>query len=287
MGVSLMSEQPDAYGFYHIRPRGTIVSIFHGTVGFYRQFRPDIPETVADVLDGAVPAGSPRRLLDIGTGVGLVVEALRGRFDDIIAIDPDPEMLTAAENALRPRLPDDAQLRLEETTAEEFTPPAGWQADLVTICRTFHWLDKARVLNQLDAQVSRDGAVAIFADKSFWVAHHDWEMEVRAVIQDFLGEQRRAGDGTFHEQRRPDIQVLRNSPFSQVEECIVPVHRTWTATSILGYLHSTTFAEPELFGDRLHEFDNAVRAALARCSDTDTFIEENEFVIHLGWRDRA
>ncbi|WP_018722320.1 class I SAM-dependent methyltransferase [Salinispora fenicalii] len=260
------------------------MSIFHGTVGFYRQFRPDIPEAVADILDAAVPAGSPRRLLDVGTGVGLVVEALRGRFDDIIAIDPDPEMLAAAENALRPRLPANAQLRLEEITAEEFTPPAGWQADLVAICRTFHWLDQARVLNQLDAQISPDGVVAIFADKSFWVAHHDWELAVRRVIQDFLGEERRAGSGTFHEHRRPDIQALRDSPFNQVEEFVVPVHRTWTANSILGYLHSTSFAEPELFGDRLNEFDNAVRAALAQCTDTDTFIEENEFLIHLGRR---
>lgn len=88
----------------------------------------------------------------------------------------------------------------------------------------------------------------------------------------------------FHERRRPDIQALRDSPFNQVEESVVPVHRTWTANNILGYLHSTTFAEPELFGDRLSEFDNAVRAALARCSDTDTFVEENEFLIHLGRR---
>lgn len=260
------------------------MSIFHGTVGFYRQFRPDIPTAVADVLDDAVPAGSPRRLLDIGTGTGLVVEALRDRFDDIIGIDPDAEMLTAAENALRPRLPADAQLRLQEANAEEFTPPAGWQADLVTICRTFHWLDQARVLHQLDAQVSADGVVAIFADKSFWVANNEWELAVRAVIQEFLGDQRRAGSGTFHGQRRPDLQALRDSPFNQVEETVVPVHRTWSANSILGYLHSTTFAEPELFGDRLHEFDDAVRAVLARYSDTDTFIEENEFLIHLGRR---
>lgn len=50
--------------------------LFDGTVGFYRQYRPSIPATVADVLDAAVPAGAPRRLLDVGTGTGLVVEAL-------------------------------------------------------------------------------------------------------------------------------------------------------------------------------------------------------------------
>lgn len=67
------------------------MSLFHGTVGFYRQFRPDIPAEVADVLEAAAPAGSPRRLLDIGTGTGLVVEALRGRFDDISPSTPIPK----------------------------------------------------------------------------------------------------------------------------------------------------------------------------------------------------
>lgn len=50
---------------------------------------------------------------------------------------------------------------------------------------------------------------------------------------------------------------------------------------------STSFAEPELFGDRLSEFDSAVRTALASYSDTDTFIEDNEFLIHIGRRGQA
>jgi SAM-dependent methyltransferase len=113
------------------------LSVFDGTAGFYRQYRPGIPQSVADMLDAAAPARSPRRLLDIGTGTGLVVEALLGHFDDFIAIDNDAAMLAAAEGALRAKLPDGAKLLLREVTAEAFTPPPGWQADLVTICRSF------------------------------------------------------------------------------------------------------------------------------------------------------
>jgi predicted TPR repeat methyltransferase len=120
------------------------MSIFRGTVGFYRQYRPGIPQDVVDVLDAAVASATPRRLLDVGTGTGLVVEALLGRFDDIIAIDNDADMLAAAETVLRPQLPDGAQLHLQQVTAEEFTPPEGWQADLVTICRAFIGLIKHR-----------------------------------------------------------------------------------------------------------------------------------------------
>lgn len=263
------------------------MSTFRGTVGFYRQYRPGIPTDVADILDAAVPVRAPRRLLDVGTGTGLVVEALLGRFDDIIASDNDADMLAAAEAALRPQLPEGTRLLLQEVAAEDFVPPPGWQADLVTICRAFHWLDQETVLAQLDGQVSPDGAVAIFGDNSFWTATNPWKVAVRSVIQDFLGEQRRAGTSTFQHHNRPYSDIMRESPFSQVEEITVPVTRTWTADSILGYLYSTSFAAPQLFGDRLDEFDQTVRTTLGTFSDADTFNEDNEFLIRIGRRGRA
>lgn len=263
------------------------MSVFRGTVGFYRQYRPSIPQDVADVLDAAVAQRTPRRLLDVGTGTGLVVEALLGRFDNIIAIDNDADMLAAAEAALRPQLPGGTHLLLQQVTAEEFTPPPGWLADLVTICRAFHWLDQAVVLARLDAHVSPEGAVAIFGDNSFWVATSTWKAAVRSVIQDFLGEQRRAGSSTFQHHNRPYSDIMKESPFREVEEFAIPVTRTWTADSILGYLYSTSFAAPHLFGGRIDEFDQTVRTTLAKFSDTDTFIEDNEFLIRIGRRRSA
>ena len=73
------------------------MSLFTGTTEFYRRYRPGIPEEVAQVLDRATPVGRPRRLLDVGTGTGLVVEALLSRFDDVIGVDNDADMLAAAE----------------------------------------------------------------------------------------------------------------------------------------------------------------------------------------------
>lgn len=260
------------------------MNLFTGTVGFYRQYRPGIPEDVAVVLDRAAPHSSPRRLLDVGTGTGLVAEALLGRFDDIIAIDNDADMLAAAESALRPALASGSKLALVETTAEDFAPPPGWQADLVTICRAFHWLDQAAVLELLDQQVTPEGAVAVFGDHSFWAADSSWKRDVRAVVQEFLGEERRAGSGTFKHHDRPYSEIMAESPFSQVEEIRVPVHRTWTTDGVLGYLYSTTFAAPHLFGDRLGEFETSVKAALGEHSSEDTFPEDNEFLIRIGRR---
>jgi trans-aconitate methyltransferase len=260
------------------------MSVFDGTVSYYRQYRPGLPQDVADILDAAVEQGSPRRLLDVGTGTGLVVEALLGRFDDIIAIDNDGDMLDAAEKALRPELPVGTHLDLQLVPAEEFTPPTGWQANLVTICRAFHWLDQPTILARLDDQVAPTGAVAVFGDNSFWAATSDWKAAVRAVIQEFLGEQRRAGTSTFNHHNRPYSEIMRESPFNQVEEFTVPVTRTWTADSILGYLYSTSFAAPHLFGDHLDEFDQRALDTLKQFSDAEAFPEQNEFLVRIGRR---
>jgi trans-aconitate methyltransferase len=251
------------------------MSLFTGTAAYYRQFRPGIPEDVAAVLDQAAPTrtNGPRRLLDVGTGTGLVAEALLDRFDDIIAIDNDADMLAAAESALRPKLPKGSRLSLVESTAEDFVPPTGWKADLVTICRAFHWLDQATVLTRLDDQVAPDGVVAIFDDSSFWTATSPWKKAVRDIIKTFLGEERRAGSGTFQHHNRPYSEIMEESPFDQVEEARRLVHRSWTTESILGYLYSTSFAAPDLFGDRLKEFENALKERLAVFSEDDTFPE--------------
>jgi hypothetical protein len=47
-------------------------------------------------------------------------------------------------------------------------------------------------------------------------------------------------------------------------------------------LYLTSFAARPLFGDRIPEFERKVRDALAKHADTDTFAEEDEFVIWLG-----
>ncbi len=140
------------------------------------------------------------------------------------------------------------------------------------------------MLALLDDQVAPGGAVAIFGDNSFWAADSPWKQSVRAVVQSFLGEERRAGNSTFKHHNRPYSEIMEESPFNRVEEIRVPVHRTWSTNSILGYLYSTSFAAPHLFGGRLDEFEAAVETALAEHSTEDVFPEDNEFLIRIGRR---
>ncbi|WP_018506349.1 class I SAM-dependent methyltransferase [Parafrankia discariae] len=260
------------------------MSNFAGLAAYYSEFRPGIPPKVAQVLADAV-AGEPHRtLLDLGTGTGQVIQALHKPFVDIIGADPDIEMLELAEKNCQPFASPGRIIRFFGASAESFAAPDGWRASLVTICRAFHWMEQSRVLASLEPIVHSGGAVAIFGDSSFWEASSEWKKGVRAVIQEFLGERRRAGGGVFSHHNRPYSEILAESPFHEVEEVTVPVRRTWTADSILGYLYSTSFAAPPLFGDRLSSFEARIREVLAQHSSSDTYEEDNEFLIRLGRR---
>ncbi|WP_018353411.1 class I SAM-dependent methyltransferase [Longispora albida] len=260
------------------------MSLFDGTADFYQRFRSGVPEELAAILDAAAAPGEPRRLLDLGTGTGLVVDAMAGRFDEIIAVDPDPRLLAVAEATARPAMRAGTSLTFTCATAEEFRPPAGWQADLVTICRAFHWMDQPAVLDVLSTCVAPDGAVAIAGDRSLWRSATPWKVAIREVVQDFPGPARRAGNGVFSSPDRPYLDILAESAFSVVEEMTVPVRRTRTTGNIVGYLHSTSYAAPHLFGDRLAEFDQAVTDRLSELSPDGNFVDENEYYVLIARR---
>jgi SAM-dependent methyltransferase len=257
------------------------MSLFTGTAQFYSKYRPGLPDQVVKILVDASPGKSnSRKLLDLGTGTGQVIEALLPYFSEIIGVDTDKEMLDVARQALVPAHSCN-KLELLSIRAEEFVPVSGWHPDLVTICRAFHWMDQPYILNKLATYVD-DGVVAIFGDHSFWECDTAWMQAVRRVVQDFLGEKRRAGSGTFNHHNRPYSDLLKESPFCHVEEFNIPVQRIWNADSIIGYLFSTSFASQSLFGERLNEFKDAIKNELTRYSPDNTFVEDNEFSIRLG-----
>ena len=127
--------------------------------------------------------------------------------------------------------------------------------------------------------------VAILGDNSIWADNAGWKSEIKTILAEFLGERRRAGSGTY-QRPTPYTDDLEGSAFSAWEQLKVPVRRERSLDSVIGYLHSTSFAAPHLFGDRLEEFDNAIRARLPGFAENGVFVDDNEFGILIGRRTR-
>lgn len=100
----------------------------------------------------ARPDGSPRRLLDLGGGPGLLAERLATRWPGarVTLLDLDPVLLALARSAV----PDTVTVVEADLTAPSWPTFTGDEYDLVTAVMTVHYLDPA-ALRSLYAAVHR------------------------------------------------------------------------------------------------------------------------------------
>lgn len=255
---------------------------FDTTASFYAAYRPGIPRAAVELLARRVAGQEDRALLDLGSGTGQVPLALAGTTSEIDVVEQDAGMLGEADKALA-GLP--VTVRLHNTSAEQFTPPASYRADLVTVCRAFHWMKQDVVLSRLEGMTAPDATVAVMGDGSLWTARAAWTDALRALIQEYLGTKRRAGVGKeYTAHARPYCEILGESPFDQVEEHTIAVEREWTTETVIGYLYSTSFAARPLFGEQVEGFERRARVLLDEHADASGLIEHASFQVVLGRR---
>ncbi|MEU2856102.1 class I SAM-dependent methyltransferase [Streptomyces syringium] len=260
------------------------MSHFEGTARYYRTFRPGIPAEAVSLLTQTVSGVASPVLLDLGSGTGQVPLALHETFAEFDVVEADGGMISEAEAALAAAVPGKT-VRLHHVRAEDFTPPSDqWTADLVTICRAFHWMDQGKVLAMLDGCTAPTGTVAVMGDGSLWTARTAWTDALRALIQTYLGSERRAGQSTYNAHDRPYAEILSESAFRHVEEHRYEVRRQWSPQNVLGYLGSTSFASRPLFGDSWEEFEGRALALLGAHAEDGQLIENAVFTILLGRR---
>ncbi|MFE4333285.1 class I SAM-dependent methyltransferase [Streptomyces sp. NPDC056831] len=268
-------------------------ALFAAAAADYARYRPGVPDAAVRVLADILRGRSAPVLLDLGTGTGQVPRALLPAvpaLTHIEAVDVSRQMLDQARNALAPVL-GHCTLTLVHAAADAYEPLAPLPGeedsgpDLITCCRSYHWMDGPAVLTMADRVAAPDAAVAIMGDGSLWTHDADWTRALREVIQSYLGSERRAGaSATYAEPRRSYEEDLAASAWSDVTERRFPVTRTWTPATVVGYLHSTSFAQPDLFQDRHEAFEAEARQLLDAYAKDGVLQEEAVFTVLLARR---
>jgi SAM-dependent methyltransferase len=131
---------------------------FQSTADYYVRYRPRYPQPFLDTVADAVGLDGGGRLLDLGCGPGFVAIGFASRFEEVVGMDPEPEMLAAASEAARAA---GVRVTLVPGGSEDLGPHLG-SFRMVTMGRSFHWMDRDRTLVALDALVAPAGAVALF-----------------------------------------------------------------------------------------------------------------------------
>ncbi|MEV6072070.1 class I SAM-dependent methyltransferase [Nocardia sp. NPDC052001] len=252
------------------RPGNSTDGLFAGTAWHYARFRPGYPQVFLDEVIRRANLDGTGRLLDLGCGTGQLTLELAAHVADAVGVDPEPEMLTEAARQAHAR--GISNVTWAHGSSSDLPGRLG-RFRLVTMGRSFHWMDRARVLTALDEMVEDNGILVIASDAFLIRPITIWQRTIEDVQRRFLpnGQDERpiptADLFVRHE------QILANSPFPHVNRHVYDFPRPWTIEQIIGYLYSTSLPLRHLLGDRQTAFEDALTNALLDLEPTGQFIE--------------
>ena len=235
---------------------------FAGTAEAYARYRPPYPPAMLDDLLVRAAVGSAS-LLDLATGPGRIALDLAPRFERVVAIDLEPEMIAFARAAA-------AQRGIHNVTwhvgrAEDLDVRDG-SIDLVTIGEAFHRLEQANVARKAMGWLRPGGCLATLGVDGRFAGDAEWEARVREVRDRWLERAFPDGYGVSLpaqvEGQEARLRTLQAAGFVDVQswDYDEPIERDFD--SIVGYLASTSVCSKRVIGEGWEAFVAELRDAL-------------------------
>jgi SAM-dependent methyltransferase len=252
---------------------------FRTAAGHYLQGRPAYAPALIDRLVQLTSLGRDARVLDLGCGPGQLALALAPHAGEVVAVDPEPEMLRiAAENAAAAGL----QIRFVEGSSGDIGPELG-RFHLAVIGRAFHWMDRPRTLQRLDGLIEPGGAVALLRTRNPELPENAWAEAFDGVIEryavdDEARRQRKAPGWLRHE------AILLNSSFSRIEFIAVLERRQRPVERFIDRALSLSSTSSAKIGERTADLAAELRTALAPFAVDGMISEVVESGATIAWR---
>lgn len=213
---------------------------FATTASLYEQFRPPYPAAFFRVVAEKLGLSKQDRLIDLGTGPGLIALGFAPYVGQVVGVDPEPAMLEAASRAAA-RV--GQHLVLIESTAERLGREVG-PYDVVTIGRALHWMDLDLVGPLLEQLVAPGGALLVCSASTAADSRNAWHEVYREARQFWSGA---AGAG----RRRSNLaSVLAGTRFRVGETVEVESRNEVSAVDLARRVLTFSVSSPAVLGDR-------------------------------------
>jgi SAM-dependent methyltransferase len=241
---------------------------FQSTAEFYLRYRVPYPaDLVARVAERASLRSSDQ-VLDLGCGPGQLGIAFARLGAQVTAMDPEPEMLVAAETGAHEAGVD---LKLRQGSSYDLGPETG-RLHLVVMGRSFHWMDRPATLAALDGLVEPGGAVVLFGDRHISTKPH-WRDTIERLGETFSPERNADRVKRKSKEWEPHESVLLHSPFRKLERIGIVFERVLDIEDIVGRAFSMSVTSRQALGDKADEFEAELRAELVQASPDGRFAE--------------
>jgi len=256
---------------------------FKGTARYYK-YRPAYPPGVIKLLASRFRLNGAGRYLDLGCGPGTLAITLAKYFREVVALDPEVEMLAEGKSLARQRHISNIQWvgasSYELGKLKSILRPF----DFVTIGTSFHWMDRAETLRQLYDIIKPQGGLAIVTMTELFEYSNAWQLVLIDIIKKWLGNQQRAGSDIYSKSGLPHIQFVAESPFRVYEQWECRMETIHTIDEILGYLYSTSYCSKVVLGPKRQGFEQDVRTTLAKINHGQLLKRLSKVHVILVWR---
>jgi len=257
-------------------------TLFKGAAWYYANFRRGYPKSFYDHITKIFKLNKSSRALDLGTGTGQIAIPLSKIVKEVVAVDPDAEMLN--EGKVIAQSKKILNIIWTKSRAEDITNKLG-HFDITTMGASFHWMDQDNVLANVYKLTNDRGGIILVSNTSSIHRNREndeWKDVVLKTIEEYLGEKRRAGKGHFKETKDKYEDKLERSKFKVLKTFNDRYTQKWNIDSIIGFLYSTSYASRRFFGGRIEEFENELRANLLKLNKTGKFTETAVLEALLG-----
>lgn len=243
---------------------------FRSTADYYARFRPRYPQALVDDVAAFCGLDGSGRLMDLGCGPGFLAIAFAKYFAEAVGVDPEPEMLAAAKHEADAA---GVALTLRQASSADLGPEFG-AFRMVTMGRSFHWMDRDATLRVLDTLIEPGGAIVLFDERGHRSAENPWS----PIWDRVVGKWSPPDEWSAHLRRlSPDWErheiVLARSAFSRLDTLTHRHARKTTLDEFIGRVYSMSTSSVDKMGDKRAAFEAEFRAEMLALSPSGVFEE--------------
>lgn len=252
-------------------PASLDASPFAGTAPYYDRFRAPYAHSAIDFICERFNLSKGARALDLGCGPGTIAIQLSCFVAEVIAVDPDAEMIAEGQRlaALRGR----QNIQWLRSRAEGISLEVE-SFRVTTIGQAFHWMDRDEVLRRL-AIVTEDGGGLALVNAGKRRPQESWEPVADQIVAQFLGPRTRHPKSNPQEPEH-EPALVRSECFSKFTANEFPGTITRDIDSIIGCVYSMSSSPRPSFGDNAEAFEAELTKALLNLNSSGVFNEQIE-----------
>lgn len=259
-----------------VMPISFDASPFAGAAQYYDRFRAPYARAAIDFIVGHYDLSEGVRALDLGCGPGTIAIPLSRSVAEVVAVDPDGEMIAEGRRLAASRGRQNIQWR--QSRAEDLSLEGG-PFRVTTIGQAFHWMHRDEVLRKLAILTANGGGLAL-VNPGKRRPQESWETVASQIVAKFLGPRTRHPKSNPQEPEH-EPALRRSEYFSQFTVLEFSSTITRDLCSIIGCIYSTSNSARPLFGDDVAVFEAELTRALLSLNPDGVFNEriETEVVI--------